>query len=97
MQNEEELMPKQLSGIGLSLALLLTTSAGPTAAQQSGSSQVTIQPAIECGGQYECVEGRPLTQAEARASLGYPQSAQAQEPIRQEAPQVAATDPTKTK
>jgi hypothetical protein len=86
-------MTKQLFGIGLSLVLLLTTSVGPAATQQSGSSQLTIQPAIECGGQYECVEDRPLTQAEARASLGYPQVAQPQESAPQEPPKVAVTQP----
>jgi hypothetical protein len=90
-------MPKHRLGIGLSFVLMLTTSVGSAAAQQSGSSQVTIQSAIECGGQYECVEDRPLTPAEARASLGYPRVAQPQEPTRQDPGKVAATPSTATK
>ena len=90
-------MPKHRLGIGLSFALLLTTSVGSAIAQQSGSSQATLQPATECGGQYECVEDRPLTPAEARASLGYPHVAQPQEPARQETVKVTATEPTITK
>jgi hypothetical protein len=87
-------MPKQQLGISLSLVLLLATSAGSAAAQQSGT-QATALPAIECGGQYECVEDRPLTPAEARASLGYPQAAQPQE-LAPKPAQVAATQPTTT-
>jgi hypothetical protein len=90
-------MPNHRLGIGLSFVLLLTTSLGSAVAQQSASSQVTIQPAIECGGQYECVEDRPLTSAEARASLGYPQVAQPQGPASQEPAKVAATPPATTK
>ena len=88
-------MPKHRLEIGLSLVLLLTTSVGSAVAQQSRSSQATLQPTIECGGQYECLEDRPLTPAEARASLGYPQVAQ--EPATQEPAKVAATPTTTTK
>ena len=90
-------MPKHRLGIGFSFILLLTTSVGSAAAQQVWSSQATIQPAIECGGQYECVEDVPMTPAEARASLGYPHVAQPQEPAGQETAKVAATPSTTTK
>jgi hypothetical protein len=83
-------MPKQRLGVSLSLALLLATSAGSVAAQQSGP-QATPLTAMECGGQYECVEDRPLTPAEARASLGSPQVVEPQEAARQEPAKVAAT------
>ncbi len=85
-------MPKERLGTSLSLVLLLATSAGSVAAQQSGPPQASPLPTIECGGQYEGVEDRPLTPAEARASLGYPQVAEPQEPA-----QVAATEPKTTK
>jgi hypothetical protein len=52
--------------------------------------------AIECGGQYECLEDRPLTPAEARAGLGYPHVAQPHEPTRQDPAKVAATFSTTT-
>ena len=93
---EEDLMSKQRLGIGLSLVLLLTASVGSAAAQQSEPSKATLQPTIECGGQYECLEDRPLTPAEARASLGYPHVAQPQETASQEPAKVAATPPTTT-
>jgi hypothetical protein len=87
-------MLKQRSGLALSAALLLTTSVGSATAQQSGS---TVPSAIECGGQYECIEDRPLTAAEARASLGYPHAAQPQEPARQETAKASAPESTITK
>ena len=90
-------MPKQPLGICLSFILLLTASVGSAAAQQSEPSKATLQPATECGGQYECVEDRPLTPAEARASLGYPHIAQPQEPTRQDPAKVAVTPSTTTK
>jgi hypothetical protein len=90
-------MSPQLFGIGLSLALLLTTPVGSASAQQSGSPQATMRPGTDCGGQYECVEDRPLTPAEARASLGYPQVVKSQESARQEPAQIAATQPAITK
>jgi hypothetical protein len=89
-------MPKQQLGISLSLVLLLATSAGAAAAQESGP-QATPLPTIECGGQYECVEDRPLTPAEARASLGYPHVAQPQDSVQREPAKVAATVPAITK
>ena len=88
-------MPKQRLGLSLSLVLLLATSAGSAVAQQS-APQAAPQPAIECGGQYECLEDRPLTPAEARASLGYPQ-AQPQDTVQREPAKVAATVPATIK
>jgi hypothetical protein len=62
--------------------LLLAASAGSSAAQQSPSE-------MQCGGQYECIEDRPLTETEAWASRGHPRFVQTQEPAR-----IAATPPT---
>jgi hypothetical protein len=59
--------------IGLSCIALLVVSVASAAAQQSPPTP-EARPAVECGGQYECVEDRPLTPAEARTSLGYPQA-----------------------
>ncbi len=67
--------------IGLSCLALLAVSAATCAAQQSIPTPES-PPAVECGGQYECVGSQPLTLAEARTSLGYPQAADAQEPAR---------------
>ena len=60
--------------IGFSCLALLVVSAATGAAQQNSSAPEAL-PAVECGGQYECVEVRPLTPTEARKSLGYPQAA----------------------
>jgi hypothetical protein len=89
----------QKISIGLSALLLIAATTKPGAAQDLSTARpaLTAQPAIECGGQYECVEDRPLTPAEARASLGYPQVAQPQEPTRQDQARVAATPSTTTK
>jgi hypothetical protein len=65
--------------------LLLAASGGSSAAQQSPSQ---LQAGMQCGGQYECIEDRPLTEAEARASHSHPQFGHPQE-----AAQVAATPP----
>ena len=83
--------------IGLSALLVIAATTKPGAAQdlRTAVAAQTAQPAVECGGQYECVEDRPLTPAEARASLGYPQVAQ--EPATQEPAKVAATPTTTTK
>jgi hypothetical protein len=67
--------------IGISCLALLAVSAATCAAQQSISTPES-SPAVECGGQYECVASQPLTLAEARTSLGYPQAAGAEEPAR---------------
>jgi hypothetical protein len=90
-------MLKKLSGNGLSLVLLLTACVGSAAAQQGEPPRATTQPAIECGGQYECVDDRPLTRTEARASLGYPHVAQPQQPTPHDPAKVAATPSTTTK
>jgi hypothetical protein len=65
--------------IGLSSLALLVICVASCAAQ-SNSAAAEAAPAVECGGQYECIEPRPLTPAEARTSLGYPQGADSQDP-----------------
>ena len=67
--------------IGLSCLALLAVSAASGAAQPSPAAP-EARPAVECGGQYECIETRPLTPAEARTSLGYPPDADSQDPAR---------------
>lgn len=79
-------MNKHRPTTALCCLLLLAVSGGSSAAQQNPSE---VHATIQCGGQYECVEDRPLTEAEARASRSYPQLVQTQEPA-----QVAATPPT---
>ena len=79
-------MSKHRPTAALCCLLLLAASGGSTAAQQSRSD---VHAGMQCGGQYECIEDRPLTEAEARASRGHPQFVQPQEPA-----QVAATRPT---
>jgi hypothetical protein len=79
-------MYKHRPTTALCCLLLLAASGGSSAAQQSPSE---VYAGIQCGGQYECVEDRPLTEAEARASRGYPQLMPPQETA-----QVAATPPT---
>ena len=74
--------------IGLSSLALLAVSAASCAAQTSPPTP-EAPPAFECGGQYECVEDRPLTPAEARTSVGYPQATDAQDQA-----QIAARRPT---
>ena len=74
------------SRIGISILILLLASVGPVAAQQTRSDPAVVQPTTQCGGQYECVEDRPLTPEEARASRSHPQNTHPQE--------VAATRPT---
>ena len=77
------------SGLGVSFALLLTLFTGSSLAQQAPPAPAVQQPGGECGGQYECLEDRPMTPAEAEASRNHPQNAQPQE--------VAATPPTVSK
>ena len=79
-------MNKPRPTTALCCLLLLAASAGSSAAQQSPSE---VHAGIQCGGQYECIEDRPLTDAEARASHSYPQFVHPQE-----AAQVLATPPT---
>ena len=52
----------------LSLAVV---AAGPAFAQLSASGREAY-PSIECAGQYECVEDRPISVVEARASRSHP-------------------------
>jgi hypothetical protein len=82
------------SRFGLSFLILLLASVGSVAAQQTGS-EPAVQPSMQCGGQYECVEDRPLTPAEARASRGYPQVAEPQE-VAKDPAKVATTRPAMT-
>ena len=78
----------------ISFALLLTLAAGSTVAQQALPAP-PLQPTIECGGQYECTEDRPITPAEAQASHSHPQHEQATLP--QEPREVATTRPATTR
>jgi len=88
-------MLKHPLGLGVSVALLLTLFAGSTLAQQVPPTPAASS-SDQCGGQYECVEDRPLTPAEAQASRSHPQNGQ--EPVPPQDPrEVAATRPTTTK
>ena len=73
--------------IGLS-ALLLIESVKPGAAQDT--SETSQRP--ECAEYYGCVEDRPLSEAEARSSRGYPRpvAVQAARPL----PEKRASDAT---
>ena len=52
-------------------ALLGTVIVTPSQAQQSvGAPDANVGP--QCGGQYECVEDRPLSSAEAERSIAHP-------------------------
>ena len=72
-------MLKHQPGLGVSFAVLLALFAGPSVAQQAPPAPEAA-PAMQCGGQYECVEDRPMTPAEAQASHSHPQNAEAQDP-----------------
>ncbi len=65
--------------LGLSFALLLTLTAGPSVAQQTPPAP-EAKPDVHCGGQYECVEDRPMTPGEAQASRSHPENAESQDP-----------------
>src|SRR5438552_3642039 len=65
---EEEHMPSNMLKIGL--WSLMLAAATPSAAQVPVDAPAYH--GIECGGQYECIEYKPLPLAEARTSLGYP-------------------------
>ena len=52
--------------------LLLTTASTALAEVQQNQSQDQATAEMRCGGQYECVEERLLTPAEARMSIAYP-------------------------
>jgi hypothetical protein len=73
---KEQLMNKHRPTTALCCFLLLAASAGSSAAQQSPSD---VHAGMQCGGQYECIEDRPLTEAEARTSHSHPQFAHPQE------------------
>jgi hypothetical protein len=85
----EELMLKHQLALGVSLALLLALFASPSVAQQAPPAPAVEQPSGECGGQYECIEARPMTAAEAQASRSHPYNAAQQDPK-----EVAAARPT---
>ena len=80
-------MLKHQLGLGVSLALL-TLFACPSVAQQAPPAPEAA-PTMQCGGQYECTESRPMTPAEARASRSHPQNAEPQDPK-----EVASARPT---
>ena len=66
--------------IGLSV-LLLIAPVKPGAAQEAITSETSQRP--ECAEYYGCIESRPLSEAEARSSRGYPRpvAAQAARPL----------------
>jgi hypothetical protein len=87
----EKLMLKHQLSLGVSFALLFTLIAGSSIAQQAPPA-LEAKPDIQCGGQYECVEDRPMTPGEAQASRSHPDNAESQDPK-----QVAAARPTVAK
>ena len=84
-------MRKHQLCLGLSFALLLALIAGPSVAQQTPPAPAA-KPDVHCGGQYECVEDRPMTPGEAEASRSHPVNADSQDPK-----QVASSRPTVAK
>ena len=84
-------MLKHQLRLGVSFALLLTLTAGPSVAQQAQPAPAA-NPDIQCGGQYECVEDRPTTPTEAQVSRSHPQNAESEGPK-----QVAAARPSVSK
>ena len=84
-------MLKHQLRLGVSFAVLLALFAGPSVAQLAPPAPEAA-PAMQCGGQYECVEDRPMTPAEAQASRSHPANAESQDPK-----QVAAARPTASK
>jgi hypothetical protein len=66
-------MSKHRSAFELSCFLLAVLSSASVAQGMFGDE---LFAGIECGGQYECVEDRPLTPTEALSSRAYPQIAQ---------------------
>jgi hypothetical protein len=91
----EKLMLKHQLSLGVSFALLFTLIAGSSIAQQAPPA-LEAKPDIQCGGQYECVEDRPMTPAEAQASRSHPQKEQATVPP-QDPREVATTRPPVTR
>jgi hypothetical protein len=55
--------------------LLLTTSSAVLAQSLENPPKEHAAAEMRCGGQYECVEERLLTPAEARSSIAYPSDA----------------------
>ena len=84
-------MLKHQLRLGVSFALLLTLTAGSSIAQQPQPAP-EAKSDIQCGGQYECVEDRPMTPAEAQACRSRPENAESQDPK-----QFAAARPTVAK
>jgi hypothetical protein len=84
-------MLKHQLRLGISFALLLTLTAGSSVAQQAQPAPAA-KPDVQCGGQYECVEDRPMTPGEAQASRSHPVNAESQDPK-----QVASSRPTVAK
>ena len=81
--------------LGLSFALLFALTVGSSIAQQTQPAP-EAKSDIQCGGQYECVEDRPMTPAEAQASRSHPQKEQATVPP-QDPREVATTRPPVTR
>ena len=79
------MLKNQLS-LSVSSALMLTLFAGSSVAQQAPPA---VQAGIQCGGQYECVEDRPMTPTEAQASRSHPHNAEPQD-----SKQIATAQPT---
>jgi hypothetical protein len=74
-------MPKHQTALSFALVVAAALLSGPSMAQQPA----TPEPSENLCGQYECVEARALTPAEARASRSHPEYPQPQE--------IAATKP----
>jgi hypothetical protein len=85
----EELMLNHQPGRGISFAIVAMFLSGPSVAQQA-APEPAVQPGIHCAGQYECVEDRPITPAEAKASHAHPQHEQAV--VLPQDPQAVATE-----
>jgi hypothetical protein len=75
----EELMLKHTIRFSLYLAAATALLAAPSVAQQQPLRPAT-EPTVQCGGQYECVEIRPITAEESKASRSHPDNVQAQDP-----------------
>lgn len=86
-------MLKHQLSFGASVAVLLALSAGSSTAHQASPTPIP-QPTVVCGGQYECVEDRPMTPAEAQVSRGHPQNGEPQDPKQVAAAQPNAREPS---
>ena len=89
----EKLMLKRQLCLGLSFALLLTLTAGSSVAQQAQPAPAAKSD-VQCGGQYECVEDRPITPGEAQASRGHPENADSQDPKQVAAARLGVSKPS---